>query len=142
MRQAFAAGTVYFAIVFVLGFAIGTLRVLFLVPRLGESGAVLAEIPVMVAFSWLACRWIVRHLSVPPDTGTRLEMGGVAFGLLMLAEACIAVIGLGRTVLEHLEGYASPDRLVGLAAQVAFALFPPIQARLEAGRGIRATGHR
>jgi hypothetical protein len=128
MRQAFSAGTTYFAIVFALSFALGALRVLFLVPRFGECGAALVEIPVMLAFSWFACRWIVGHLSVPRDAGTRLEMGAVAFGLLMLAEVCLGVFALGRSVTEHLAGYASPDRLLGLAAQVAFGLFPLIHA--------------
>jgi hypothetical protein len=65
-------------------------------------------------------------------------MGAVAFGLLMLAEVCLAVFGLGRSVLEHLAGYANPDRLIGLAAQVAFSLFPLIHAWTRNRAGDRA----
>lgn len=51
--RALKAGAIYFVAVFTLGFCLGVLRTLVLVPRLGETLAVLAELPVILAASWL-----------------------------------------------------------------------------------------
>lgn len=45
--RAAIAGLAYFAVVFAAGFALGVLRVLFAMPILGETVAVLFELPVM-----------------------------------------------------------------------------------------------
>lgn len=124
MPHWFTAGLAYFALVFAVGFGLGTARVLLLAPRLGETGAVVLELPVMLAVSWFAAGWIARRFAVPPDPAARLAMGGVAFLCLMAAEAGVATFGFGRSVAEHLAGYAEPARAAGLAAQVAFALMP------------------
>jgi hypothetical protein len=52
----------YFAVVFGMGFLLGTLRVLHIAPRLGEEFAVLIELPLMLAISWVACSWIIDWL--------------------------------------------------------------------------------
>lgn len=124
MPRWFAAGLAYFAAVFAVGFVLGTLRVLVVAPWLGEAGAVFLELPVILAVSWLAAGRIARGFAVPPDASARLAMGGIAFLCLMLAEAGVATVGFGRTVTEHLAGYADPVRAAGLAAQIAFALMP------------------
>jgi hypothetical protein len=51
------AGAVYFLVVFLLGFGLGTIRVLFVAPRLGQTTAVLLETPLMLAASWTSCGW-------------------------------------------------------------------------------------
>lgn len=124
MPRWFSAGLAYFALVFAAGFALGTARVLLLSPRLGETGAVFLELPVMLALSWLAAGWIAHRFAVPPDAAARLAMGGVAFLCLMAAETALSTLGFGRSMAEHLAGYAEPARAAGLAAQIAFALMP------------------
>jgi hypothetical protein len=51
-------------------------------------------------------------------------MGGVALVLLLGAELGLSVLAFGRTIAEHLASYGSPAGALGLAGQVAFALFP------------------
>ena len=121
------AGIAYFAIVFAIGFVLGTIRVLLVIPRFGDTNAVLLELPVMLALSWFACRALINRFDVPPKGSARLAMGGVAFALLMLAELAVSVLGFGRTVSEHLATYQATSAQLGLAAQVAFALFPWLQ---------------
>lgn len=128
MARAVKAGIAYFAIVFAAGFLLGTLRVLVLAPRLGEQSAVLAEMPVILAISWVACGWIVRRFGVPAILAARLTMGGVAFALLMGAEIGASVLAFGRTLAEHFAAYRTAPSRLGLAGQAAFALFPAIQS--------------
>jgi len=122
-----AAGLVYFATVFALGFALGTLRVMVLIPGFGESAAVALELPVMLAASWLLCRWCLRGFAVPPRLDDRALMGAVAFGLLMLAELALGMLLFGRTLGEHLATYRTFAGAAGLAAQLLFAAFPVLQ---------------
>ena len=84
------AGLAYFGVVFAAGFGLGVLRVFFVTPRLGETVAVLFELPVILALSWLACRWLITRLDVSPRVAARLTMGGLAFAILMAAEFAIS----------------------------------------------------
>lgn len=121
------AGSVYFALVFAAGFALGVVRVLIISPHFGEFAAVLLELPVILLVSWFACDWIVRTLRLSAEFKDRLLMGGTAFGLLLLAEAGVATLGLGRSFDEHVSHYATLPAQIGLTGQVAFALFPLFQ---------------
>ena len=66
MTQTIKAATAYFAIVFGIGFVLGTARVLVIIPRIGELAAVLLEVPVMLATSWFAARWCIARFAVAP----------------------------------------------------------------------------
>jgi hypothetical protein len=118
------SGVVYFAIVFLVGFALGALRSLIIVPRLGETLAVLLEAPVILTVSWFVATWCVGHLKVPAAPLARLAMGGVAFALLMAAELGVSVIFFHRSVSQHLTRYQSAAGALGLGAQIAFAWVP------------------
>lgn len=121
---ALKAGALAFAIVFAAGFALGTVRVLWIAPRLGPLGAVLLELPVMLAVSWWAVRLAVRRLAVPEAAVARAAMGGVAFALLIGAETLLGVVAFGRSPAEQWQALLAPEGLAGLAAQVLFGLFP------------------
>ena len=55
MFRATKAGALYAIIVFVIGFMLGTIRVLLVAPRLGETTADIIEAPIMLAASWFVC---------------------------------------------------------------------------------------
>jgi hypothetical protein len=118
------AGLAYFLVVFAAGFAIGVLRVLFATPRLGETVAVLFELPFMLALSWLACRWLVTSFGVGPALSSRAAMGGVALVLLLAAEFGIASLAFERALADHLQYYRGLPTLLGLVGLIAFAAFP------------------
>lgn len=126
MMRAIKAGALYAVIVFLGGFAFGTLRVLLLAPALGEAAAVLLETPFILTASWFVCRWLVRRLAVRRTIRTRSMMGGVAFLVLMLAEFGLGLM-IGRLPAEQIAAYGSLSGALGLAAQVVFALFPLVQ---------------
>lgn len=121
------AGLAYFAIVFAAGGVLGTLRVLVLAPRLGEFGAVLAEMPVMLAVSWFACAFLLARFEVGEGVIGRFFMGGVAFGLLTIAEIGVSIVAFGRSPAEHLAAYESGSGILGGLAQLAFAAIPLVQ---------------
>ena len=125
------ASLAYFGVVFAAGFALGTLRVLILIPRLGENKAVLLELPIILALSWMACRWLIARFDVPTTALDRLVMGGLAFAVLMLAEFGVSVFGLDRSLSEHLEHYRHVPAALGLAGQIAFAAFPVVQSLMD-----------
>lgn len=123
------AGLAYFAIVFAAGFALGTIRVLLIVPAVGETVAVLIETPVILTISWLACAFVVRRLSVPARLEDRVVMGVVAFALLMIAEVGVAWLLGRRSFAAYLAHYATLPGALGLAGQLVFAAFPWLQMR-------------
>jgi hypothetical protein len=101
------AGALYAVVVFLIGFILGTLRVMVLVQALGETTAVLLELPVILVASWFACRWCVDRLDVSRSLQARALMGMVAFLVLIMAEFGLGVT-LGRPLVELLAGFASP----------------------------------
>lgn len=122
------AGIAYWAMVFALGFVLGTLRVLWLAPALGLVTATLIELPVMLAASWWAARWLLRRFAIRTE-GAALVMGALAFVLLMAAELVLGVTAFGQTPAQWLAGLAEPQGALGLTGQVVFALMPWIAVR-------------
>jgi hypothetical protein len=127
MRNALKAGFFYFSIVFAAGFLLGTLRVLVLVPAVGETQAVLVETPVILALSWFVSASLVIRCRVAAKIGPRLVMGAAAFTLLMLAEAGLSILAFGRSLAEHLASFGTSAGTIGLLGQIAYALFPALQ---------------
>lgn len=130
MSAALKAGTIYFAIVFVIGFVLGAVRVLLLLPVVGEMGAVFLELPFILFASWIAARWSAGRFAVPAVLPARAVMGIVAFALLMLAELLVSSLIFGRSWDDTLPAYQTPPGILGLSAQVGFALLPGVQAAL------------
>ena len=124
MIVALKAGLLYGALIFSLGFALGSLREIWLGPIFGRDAVVLVEGPVILLASWFAAWWLVGQTPVAQTVPARLAMGAVAFGLAMLGESAVAVFGFGRTLAMHLAAYMTHKGMLELLPQLAFALFP------------------
>jgi hypothetical protein len=122
----FKAGCAYFVLIFSLGFILGTVRVLAVIPRIGEFAATLLELPLILTASWFVSGWLIKKMQIAPDTASRLLMGAAAFGLAMLAEPLLG-LSLGRSLTEHWEALLRPAGLAGLAGQALFGLMPWIR---------------
>ncbi|MFN3864472.1 MAG: hypothetical protein ACK4RT_09360 [Erythrobacter sp.] len=118
-----SAGLAYWAVVFALGFVLGTIRVLWLAPLIGLLPATALELPVMLGASWLASGWLVRRFAIN-TAGEALVAGSLAFLLLMVAECTLAVTMMGQTPAQWLADVRQPHALLGLAGQALFALMP------------------
>ncbi len=128
------AGLAYGILVFGVGFALGTIRVLLVVPRVGPTVAVLFEMPVILGASWWISHLCVVRFKVSRAVAARLVKGLAAFLVLMLAEASLSVVLFGRSIAEYLAALTSVPGAIGLTAQVAFAGFPLAQGRLAGAR--------
>ena len=117
------AGLAYWAVVFALGFVLGTIRVLWLAPLVGLLPATALELPVILGASWLASGWLMQRFGIA-SAGEGLAVGCLAFALLMAAECALAVAMMGQTPAQWLTGQRQTHALLGLTGQVAFALMP------------------
>ena len=128
--QILKAGALYFALVFGAGFVLGPIRILWAVPCFGTRIAELMETPIMFGITIVAARWTVRRFAVPSEPSSRLVMGFVALGLLVIAEFTLLVLWLrGLSISEYL---ASRDPVSGTVYYVmlgVFAIMPLLVAR-------------
>jgi hypothetical protein len=124
MKNAIRAGGVYFAIVFACAFAVGTVRVLLVAPRTGATAAVILEAPILLAISWFTSRWCVRRWAAPNTLIDRMVMGATGFALLVVVEAGVAALVFHRPLHDQIITLGSPAGMIGLAAQIGFALMP------------------
>jgi hypothetical protein len=113
------AGLLYFALAFGAGFVLGTLRMILLVPRVGDRTAELLELPVMLGVCWLAARWVTGRQAVPPRPAPRLAMGAIAGALLLAAEFALVLPLRGLTLEEY---FATRDPVAGAAYYLAVLL--------------------
>jgi hypothetical protein len=131
MKRAMIAATVYFLLLFALGFVLGTIRVLAVTPRIGELAATLTEVPLMLTAAYFACRWAIARWHVPSDPAARWAMVLWFLILLLLFETLLGAMLFGRTMAEQWAGLATPAGLVGLSAQIIAALLPVFVGRGE-----------
>ncbi len=123
-RPLTTAATVYFFTLFALGFVLGTVRVLIVVPQIGDLAATLMEVPVMLGAAFFLCRWVVGRWQVSPDLAARGAMALWFLLLLVLFETLLGIALFGRTLAEIWSGLATPAGLIGLTAQAIAALLP------------------
>lgn len=127
MGNAVVCGAVYAALTFLAGAVLGTLRVVLIAPRIGETLAVLLELPVMVGLSWAMAGTILRRSGLRRGR-PRLVMGAAGFAVLMTAEFALS-LAMGQPWHGFLAGFARPAGALGLAGQLVFAAIPVLRCR-------------
>ena len=126
-RLVLRAGSTYVALVFAAGFLLGSIRVPFLVPRLGERNAELLEAPVMLAVIFFASRYVVRRFAFGANAA--VLVGLVALALLVGAELVLGA-AMGRGPLDR-------DPVSGSvfgASLLLYAALPWLHTRASGGR--------
>ena len=132
MKETLKAGVLYFSLVFAAGFVLGTVRTLWLVPRLGVRTAELMEAPIMFGISILAARWVVRHVGISPHWSRRLAMGCTALGLMLLVEFTVVLWVRGMTIRGYFESRDPVSGTVYFLTLGAFAVIPVFVGRPRA----------
>ena len=120
VKQLAAPALTYFAIVFGVGFFLGSIRVLWLVPQLGVRYAELAEMPIMLLAVFFAARWVTQYFAVPPATSARLVVGISALICLLIVEFTVVLWLQGISIAES---FANRDPISGAAYLVSLILF-------------------
>jgi hypothetical protein len=116
----FTLGATYFALVFGTGFVLGTIRTLWLVPRLGIRTAELLEAPLMLVAIWVAGGWIARRVPDEEGTVTRVAVGLIAVAILLAAEL---LLGMALRGLSPREVFTNHDPVSGTVYFALLGLF-------------------
>lgn len=108
----------YAAIVFGVGFVLGSIRVFLVVPRIGVRWAELLEAPLMLLACFLAARFIAHRFG-PFAGAQRAAVGICALAFMLLAEVGF-ILAQGLNIPEYI---ASRDPVSGPVYLLSLALF-------------------
>jgi hypothetical protein len=132
----FVPGVLYGCSMFAVGFVMGTIRTLFLVPIVGELIAVIFETPIMILLSFrMSKKYLTSSSRYHWTPVAAAIMGIAAIVSLLLLEIGMGVL-LFRQPFDQIErDFRSSKGIVGLAAQIVCSSFPLLQQRqLQLGR--------
>jgi hypothetical protein len=119
-----AAAALYFAVVFGIGFALGTIRVFWLEPVLGQTLAVLFEAPLLlIAMVW-AARWVPEYVHMRANVHS---LAAIGIGALILQQIVDFSVGVGLRGIgpsEQLRYLTTPAGAIYGICLLAFAVMP------------------
>ena len=123
------AGVLYFVVVFEAGFVLGLIRILWVVPLLGTRVAELLEAPLMLVITIMGAQWIVRRLAVPRKLASRLGMGAIAVGLMLVGEFTLVLWLRGLTMSQYIARRDAVAATVYYVMLGVFAIMPLLVVR-------------
>lgn len=115
------AATAYFALVFAVGFVLGPIRILFIVPRFGVRLAELMEFPVMLVVIVLAAKWVARKFRLARSA---LPVGLLALVLMIAFEFTVVLWLRGLTLAEYFRERDPVSGTVYYQLLLVFAIMP------------------
>lgn len=124
MSKTIRAGFIYFAIVLGTGFILGMFRVPFLVPRIGERWAELAEMPIMAVVIFFSAGYLLRRFPEICTPGRSLVSGFLALLLSVATELALATVLQDRTLAEFISSRDKISGSVYIALLIVFAFMP------------------
>ncbi|MGE0385177.1 MAG: hypothetical protein AB7Q97_10635 [Gammaproteobacteria bacterium] len=127
-QRTLQAGAVYFTLVFGAGFVLGLIRVLWLVPRIGERAAEIAEQPVMLVVILFAARGTIARLLPEGSVAQCVACGLAALALLLTCEVAVVLALRDLTLPQYL---AQRDPVAGGIYLIMLALFAAMPALLR-----------
>lgn len=128
MTRIFKVSLIYFGVVFGIGFILGTIRVPFIVPALGERTAEIIELPFMLGAVYFAARCITYRYALWSDLTVAFAIGALSALFLLLIEFSVVLWLRGFTVREFLESRDPVAAALYYAAVGLFALMPGLLA--------------
>lgn len=131
MQKILRAALLYFVMVLGAGFVLGMFRVPFLVPRLGERWAELAEMPVMAAVIYYSAGYILRRYPDINQAGKSLWVGFLALALSVAAELALATVLQQQTLAEFIGSRDKVSGSVYLGLLLVFALMPRLRLQKQ-----------
>jgi hypothetical protein len=89
-------------------------------PQFGARIAELMESPFMLVVTIVAAKWIVGRLALPSTLFSRLGMGFIALGLMLVAEFAFVLQLRGISINEY---FASRDHVSGTVYYIMLGVF-------------------
>jgi membrane associated rhomboid family serine protease len=124
MGRAIRAGTVYFLLLYAIGFLLGATRELLLAPRFGVVVASALEALPMLAAIFHFAPLLARRFGVAPKSAGRMLMGFFGLVLLIGAEIAMTRAMRGLSPEQWLAHFASVEGVIYAALLAAFAAMP------------------
>ena len=129
-RGMLKVGAVYFALVFAVGWILGPIRELWIIPRFGRTAGYLFEAPIMLVAMIASAQWVIRRFCVSNSLSTRSSIGLIATALLIVAE----ILGTWWTRGASLSGYRETfDTVSGVVFVLLLVLFAAMPMLVERG---------
>jgi hypothetical protein len=100
------------------------IRIPFLVPRIGERWAELAEMPIMAMVIYLAAGVILRRFPEIGSPRRSLIAGLLALALMVAAELALASVVQGMPLMEFIASRDVVSGSVYLVVLLVFAVMP------------------
>ena len=122
-------GGIYFATVFAAGFVLGSVRVLWIVPRLGTRLAEVIEAPIMLLIAVLTALWVVRRFREITEPMHWLGVGLVGLGFMLSVEFTVVLSLRGLSLHEYFATRDPVSSAVYLASLGVFAILPMLLSR-------------
>ncbi|MFC3195186.1 hypothetical protein ACFODZ_13115 [Marinicella sediminis] len=124
MKKILKYSALYFAIVFTIGFVLGTIRVLYVAPQLGDDQAELLEFPLMVLASFVVARYIVGLAGDGLKPAQLLWVGVMALGCLLMVEFSLVLALREMSIVTYVTSRYSLAGAAYLVSLLLFAVFP------------------
>lgn len=116
----------YASLMFLIGFGLGSVRQLIVVPNTGLVMALKIETPIMIIASILAALFLMRRHGANENLAGRLFIGFWGLIFLLIAENILALLAYGSSALSYWHGLAPEAQILNFAGLMAFALMPTL----------------
>jgi hypothetical protein len=118
------AGGLYFALVFTAGWILGPVRELLVIPLVGQTAGLLLEAPVMILVMISAARWVIQKLRIPSAMMSRLTIGLIGLGFLMIAEVAGTLCVRRLSLAEYVVTFGSVSGAISLLLFLLYVVMP------------------
>jgi len=126
------AAFAYFACVMGAGALLGSIRVPWVVPRIGVRAAELLEMPLMLVVIVIAARWSATRFGLRAETRACAAVGAIALALAVATELLLALELQHMTPAQFLSSRDPVSGTVYLLVLVLFGLMPVLLSRIDA----------
>ena len=116
----------YSVLTFLIGFILGTIRVLFLIPRLGETLSVAIELPIILTFSWMVFRHLTKNTINTIKLIELMSIGSISLLLLFAFEILLTILVFQGSLNDFFNKLLTLHGIIGLLGQIAFSLIPTL----------------
>lgn len=113
---------IYTILVFAIGFGLGVVRNIHIVPKIGKFYAVLLELPFIIGASFLIASFLNSQIFAP----NRIFISIFSLIFLIIIEFLFAHFMFKMSLSKFLNKYKKADGQLGLFGQICFALLPLI----------------